>query len=249
MTTHSSSLAVGIAGIGGRMGQAIAAIIQDSPALTLGFGSSRGDDPALLFAKSDVVIDFTTPEATLAHARLAASTGKPMVIGTTGLTDAQKADIKSLSSTAAIVLAPNTSVGVTVLLALAEQAARVLKDDYDHEIFEIHHRRKVDAPSGTALALGEAVARGAGHAWPSSKLDARDGMTGPRPDGGVGFGVLRGGDVVGEHTVYFFGADERVELTHRATDRRLFARGAVRAAQWAADQKPGLYGMRDVLGL
>ncbi len=259
------ALRLGIPGCTGRMGQSLVREIRLTPAQFEYAGglirNSNHTDSALndvqpvlgtaaaLFPLCDVIIDFTSPDATRAHAALAADTNTAMVIGTTGL---QPEDIKAIESAAqktAIVLAPNTSVGVTVLLSLVEQASKLLGNDFDMEIAEIHHKRKVDAPSGTAMALGEAAAKGAALAWPQAKLPARDGITGARPESGIGFGVLRGGDVVGEHTVYYFGEGERVELTHRATDRRLFARGALRAAQWVAAQKPGLYSMKDVLGL
>lgn len=256
----SSVVRLGVTGCTGRMGQTLVREIEmQTDNLVYGGGTVRDaakasgglvfTNSAQLFPRVDVVIDFTTPEATLEHVALASQHKIPMVIGTTGLKESEVEKIRSASKDVAIVLAPNTSVGVTVLLSLVEQASRLLGAEFDMEISEIHHKRKVDAPSGTALALGQAAAKGRHQDWPKAKLPAREGITGPRPAEGVGFGVLRGGDVVGEHTVYYFGEGERVELTHRATDRKLFARGALRAARWVATQPPGFYSMRDVLGL
>jgi 4-hydroxy-tetrahydrodipicolinate reductase len=208
-----------------------------------------GADPAALFAAADAVIDFTSPKATLAHARLAAETGKVLVIGTTGLTAADDATIAEAARRAPIVRSPNMSLAVNLLEALVERVARSLGPDYDIEIFEIHHRYKVDAPSGTALALGEAAARGRNVKLGDVALRGRDGHTGARPGGGIGFASLRGGSEVGDHSVMFCGEAERLELTHKATGRQIYARGALKAALWARGRAPGLYGMKDVLGL
>jgi 4-hydroxy-tetrahydrodipicolinate reductase len=208
-----------------------------------------GDDAAALFEASDVVIEFSAPEATAAHAALAAESATAHVIGTTGLDEAQAGLVRAAAERAAVVWAANMSVGVNLLLALAERAARVLDADYDIEIVEMHHRHKADAPSGTALGLGRAVAAGRGVDLEAVAARARDGVTGPRRRGDIGFAVLRGGDVVGDHTVVFAAEGERLELGHRASSRDIFASGAVRAALWTRGRAPGLYGMREVLGL
>lgn len=212
-------------------------------------GLEVGDDAQALFRASDAVIDFTVPSATAGHADLAGDLGRALIVGTTGLEAAQTDALASASATAVIVQAANMSVGVNVLLGLTERIARVLGDDYDIEIVEMHHRHKVDSPSGTALALGEAAAQGRGVDLDKVSQRARDGHTGPRAAGDIGFATLRGGDVAGDHTVIFAGDGERIELTHKAADRSVFARGAVHAALWTQGQKPGLYSMRDVLGL
>ncbi|MCF8495298.1 MAG: 4-hydroxy-tetrahydrodipicolinate reductase [Alphaproteobacteria bacterium] len=208
-------------------------------------------DPAELFARADAVIDFTTPEATRQNTWLAAKHKKAYVVGTTGLSAADEQELADAARETRIVYAANMSVGVNILLALVEQAApRLAAENWDIEIFESHHKRKVDAPSGTALAIGRAAASGRGVDLQKSAVYSREGHTGARNPGTIGFSVARGGDVVGDHRVYFYGEGERIELSHIATDRLLFARGALRAAQWALDQKkPGLYSMRDVLGL
>ena len=208
-----------------------------------------GEDAAALFQVSDTVIDFTIPVATARHAVFAADMGRSLIVGTTGL-DADHLDaLASASDKAVIVQAANMSVGVNVLLGLTEQVAGVLGDDYDIEIVEMHHRHKVDAPSGTALALGAAAAEGRGVDLDKVAQRVRDGHTGPRTTGNIGFATLRGGDIAGDHTVIFAGDGERIELTHKAGDRSVFARGAVRAALWTQGKAPGLYSMRDVLGL
>jgi 4-hydroxy-tetrahydrodipicolinate reductase len=212
-------------------------------------GASIGADPKALFAASDAVIDFTAPSATLAHAAIAVETGKVLVVGTTGLTKDDEARLAEAARAVPVVYAPNFSVGVNLLMALTERAAAILAEDYDIEIVEMHHRHKVDAPSGTALGLGRAAARGREVALDSVWCKSRDGHTGARPRGEIGFATLRGGDVVGDHTVMFAADGERVELTHKASSRAVFAKGAVRAARWAAGKPAGLYSMRDVLGL
>jgi 4-hydroxy-tetrahydrodipicolinate reductase len=197
-----------------------------------------------------VVIEFSAPDATAAHVALAARHGTRHVIGTTGLGETQEQAIREAARSTAIMRAANMSLGVNLLFGLTERVARALAPDaFDIEIFEIHHRHKVDAPSGTALALGQAAARGRGIDLTEVADRGRDGLTGARKPGAIGFAALRGGDVVGDHAVIFAGGGERIELTHRATDRGIYARGAVTAARWLHGRPPGLYGMADVLGL
>jgi 4-hydroxy-tetrahydrodipicolinate reductase len=198
---------------------------------------------------ADVLIDFTRPEASLNYLEACKNVGVNYVIGTTGFTVEQKAKIEAASKNIAIVFAPNMSVGVTLLINLVEQAAKVLNDGYDIEVVEMHHRHKVDAPSGTALRLGEAAAQGLGQNLKDCAIYAREGVTGEREAGKIGFATLRGGDVVGDHTVIFAGVGERVEITHKASSRATFALGALRAAKFLSDKKSGLYDMRDVLAL
>ena len=206
-------------------------------------------DPLAAFVKADGVIDFTVPAATLAFAELAAQARIVHVIGTTGLSDADEAKIKAAARHATIVKSGNMSLGVNLLAILVKQAAKALDADFDIEILEMHHRHKVDAPSGTALMLGDAAAAGRGVDLKIRAVRARDGQTGPRRRGDIGFAALRGGSVTGEHEVLFAGEGETVRLAHVATDRAIFARGAVKAALWARERKPGLYSMADVLGL
>jgi 4-hydroxy-tetrahydrodipicolinate reductase len=204
-------------------------------------------DPNALFVGSDVVIDFSSPAGSLEHARLAAKHGTALVIGTTGLTVDDEVVLREAGSKIPLVYCANTSVGVTLLTQLVEEVARKLTDGWDIEILEAHHHHKVDAPSGTALALGRAAAKGRGVALNAVSDMVRAGQTGARKQGDIGFAVLRGGDVTGEHSVIFFGDSERIEISHRATDRAIFARGALRAARFAASAKPGFYDMTDVL--
>ncbi len=212
-------------------------------------GAVISTNPDELFSISDVVIDFTSPEASRKHAWLAAKHRKAYVIGTTGLAPGDEQELRDAAREAPLVYAPNMSIGVNLLLALVEQAAARLGHEWDLEIFEAHHKHKADAPSGTALALGKAAAKGRGDEFDDVAEYSRHGKTGERTSGKIGFAVARGGDVVGEHTVTFFGEAERLELGHKAHNRTLFAKGAIRAALWASDQPPGLYSMRDVLGL
>ena len=267
-----AEIAIGITGCGGRMGRMLIAEIEEtagchvaggieakaSPVIgrDLGelaglgaLGVVAGDDPASLFASSDVVVDFTAPDAAVRHAAEAARQGKPLVIGTTGLDAAGEAALLAAAKGTAIVHSPNMSLGVNLLLGLVRQVAARLDDGYDIEIVEMHHRHKVDAPSGTALALGREAAEARGIDFSARSRRARDGITGARRRGDIGFAALRGGDVVGEHSVIFAAEGEQIVLTHRAGSRRIFARGAVRAACWAVGRPPGLYGMKDVLGL
>jgi len=266
---------IAIAGAGGRMGQALVARVLEAGDLVLasaldvagaaavgrdagaalgrsaGVVVTSGVDAAL--AGADVLIDFTRPEGTLAHAAACARAGVALVAGTTGLTAAHKEAIAGHARTVPIVLSANMSVGVNVLAELVTRAARALGGAFDIEVVEMHHRHKVDAPSGTALMLGEAAARGAGIDLANAGVYAREGVTGERKPGTIGFATLRGGDVVGEHAVVFAGTGERVELAHRATSRQMFADGALRAARFAdaarRERRAGLFDMRDVLGL
>jgi len=199
--------------------------------------------------EADVLIDFTAPEACLLHARYVAENGLGMVIGTTGHTPQQLQELRDILSDSPVVMAANFSVGVNLVLQLIEQAAGVLGDDYDAEIFEAHHKHKVDAPSGTALAMGRALATGRGVDLENAAVYAREGITGARKAGDIGFSVMRAGAIVGEHKAMFVADEERIEINHVATDRMVFARGAVRAARWLQGQSSGLFGMREVLGL
>lgn len=198
---------------------------------------------------ADVLIDFTRPEASLQYLQACEEANVGMVIGTTGYTAEQKARIAQAAQQVGIVFAPNMSVGVTLLTNLVQAAAKVLKEGYDIEVIEAHHRHKVDAPSGTALRLGEAAAAGAGRDFDEVALYAREGITGERKPESIGFATVRGGDIVGDHTVLFAGIGERIELTHKASSRATFALGALRAAKFLSDKKHGLYDMQDVLGL
>jgi len=212
-------------------------------------GVTVGDDTLLAFTNARVVLDFTTPAATIATAKLAAQARLVHVIGTTGMTQEDIAALDPAARHAVIVRAGNMSLGVNLLLGITRQVAAALGDDFDIEIVEAHHHNKVDAPSGTALMLGEAAAAGRGVKLEDVRDSGRDGITGARRRGAIGFHALRGGDIVGEHEVIFAGPGERIKISHIATDRRLFANGAIRAALWGLEQKPGHYSMADVLGL
>lgn len=207
------------------------------------------DDLSKIIDRVDVVIDFTRPAGTLDMLPLCREQGARVVIGTTGFSDEQKKRIEEAAQDIPIVFAPNMSVGVNLTLKLLELAARVLGDEVDVEIIEAHHRHKVDAPSGTALRMGEVVAEVLGRDLATHAVYGREGITGERDRKTIGFATVRAGDIVGEHTVMFAGIGERVEITHKASSRMTFARGAVRAAQWLSDRAPGLYDMQDVLGL
>jgi 4-hydroxy-tetrahydrodipicolinate reductase len=206
------------------------------------------DDISSVMADFEVLIDFTAPEATLQHIALCAEQGKRMVIGTTGLNDQQRDTLEKAGQKTAIVFAPNMSVGVNLCFKLLDIAARVMNEDIDIEIIEAHHRHKVDAPSGTALRMGEVVANALGRNLKDCAIYGREGYTGARERNTIGFETIRAGDIVGEHTVMFAGIGERVEITHKATSRMTFAKGAVRAAQWIMQHKTGVYDMQDVLG-
>lgn len=230
------------------MGQALVTAIADAGHDHAG-GADQGDDMAALVAGSDVLVDFSSPAALQATLDACVAAGKPVVVGTTGLEDAHHSAIDEAARTIAVLQTGNTSLGVNMLAALVEQAAGKLGDDWDIEIVEMHHRHKVDAPSGTAKLLGEAAARGRGIDLASHSESGRDGITGARARGAIGFAALRGGSVAGDHTVILASDEERIELTHRAENRMIFARGAVKAAGWLVGQKPGRYGMDGVLGL
>jgi 4-hydroxy-tetrahydrodipicolinate reductase len=211
-------------------------------------GITISDNPEPLFDQADVVVDFTSPSATALHAGIAAKCGTAHVIGTTGIDSDQQAVIARAAQKVPVVMASNMSLGINLLEQVVEEVSRILDTDWDIEIVEIHHRHKVDAPSGTALMLGEAAARGRNVQLRRVARRGRDGQTGPRVKGEIGFAALRGGDVVGDHTVIFAADGERIEITHKASNREIFARGAVKAVLWAAGKSPGLYSMKDVLG-
>lgn len=265
-------LRIAIAGAGGRMGKTLVEAVTASPHLRLGAASTLPEDPLLgqdagalcglpplgvalvsdlsrELDKFDTLIDFTSPEATIAHAGLCATSGKQLIIGTTGLSEEQKSRIAEAGRETAIVFAPNMSVGVNLCFKLLELAARVIGEDADIEIIEAHHRHKKDAPSGTALGMGEVVARTLGRDLSECAVYGRQGQTGERDGKTIGFATIRAGDIVGEHTVMFATPGERVEITHKAGNRMNFAAGAVRAALWLRNQPKGLYSMQDVLGL
>lgn len=239
---------VAIAGITGRMGRLLEEEVQRA-GLPFAGGASRSGTPLeAVVPSADVVIDFTNAASVVQHASLLSAANVGWVLGTSGLDAAEEHAVRVASDVIPIVYAPNFAPGVNLVLALAEKmAAALAADRYDAEIVEMHHRQKVDAPSGTAIGLGRAVARGRGVALADVMVSGRDGHTGPRPPGAIGFAALRGGQVVGEHTLLFAAGDEHIALTHRAFDRRAFAVGAVQAASWIAGRPPGLYDMMDVL--
>ncbi|WP_242097225.1 MULTISPECIES: 4-hydroxy-tetrahydrodipicolinate reductase [unclassified Sphingomonas] len=239
---------IGIYGSAGRMGRAITQSIDDLGA-TLAGGVDAGGDAAALARQADVLVDFSSPLAVASHLAAARAAGTPIVIGTTGIAPSDHAAIDAAATEIAVLQTGNTSLGVTLLGMLVREAAERLGADWDIEILEMHHRHKVDAPSGTALLLGEAAAAGRGMALGELRVDSRAGLTGARCEGTIGFASLRGGSVVGDHSVVFAGEGERIELNHRGDDRSIFARGAVRAALWLAGRAPGRYRMGDVLGL
>lgn len=268
----SEPLKIAVVGCAGRMGRMLVAEVMSLEGCVLSGATARAgsdavgrdaglvagvgesgvivtDDPAPVIAEARAVIDFTTPDATEEHLRLAAQAGCAFIGGTTGLNQTQKNAINLAARHVPVVFAANMSVGVTLLGELTRKVAKVLGDDYDIEIVEMHHRHKVDAPSGTALLLGQAAADGRGVDHDEKKQAVRDGHTGPRPRGEIGYATLRGGDVVGEHTVIFATEGERIELTHKASARQIFAAGAVRAALWTKGQAAAVYDMTDVLGL
>jgi 4-hydroxy-tetrahydrodipicolinate reductase len=242
---------IGIAGITGRMGKLLSEEVAAAAGATLSGGTSRTtSDLAALAAESGVIIDFTNAATAQATAQTMAAAGKPWILGTSGLSAADEAAVAAAAKTIPVVYASNFSAGVNLVLALAERMAAALPADaYDAEIVEMHHRQKVDAPSGTAIGIGRAVAKGRGVNLDDVIESARHGHTGARKTGAIGFAALRGGQVVGEHSLIFAAGTEHIVLTHRAFDRRTFATGAVRAALWAVSQPPGLYSMIDVLGM
>jgi len=264
-------LRIAVAGAGGRMGRMLVDAVLADPGCTLSGALDQPGSPLLgsdaaghldhrsgvpitdvlaqgLFG-AQVLIDFTRPEGTLAHLAACRAAGVRLVIGTTGFDAEQRALITDAAEHIGIVMAPNMSVGVNVVLKLLAVAARVLDDSFDVEVVEAHHRHKVDAPSGTALAMGEAVAHARGRTLADSAVWARQGFTGERRSGSIGFATLRGGDIVGDHTVLFAGDGERIEITHKSSSRRTYAEGALRAAKFLATRGPGLFGMDHVLGL
>ena len=263
---------IAVMGAAGRMGQELLRAIHAAPGCEISGGTEPkgagavgqdlgdlaglprlgiavSDDAATVIANADAIVDFTSPAATVAFAKLAAANGKVHVIGTTGFDAASEAAIKDAARGATIIKAGNMSLGVNLLAAVTKRVAAALGEDFDIEIVEMHHRRKVDAPSGTALMLGEAAAAGRNVPLAEKSVRVRDGHTGARKSGDIGFATLRGGSVVGDHTVMFAGDGERIELTHIAQDRGIFARGAVKAAIWGKGRAPGLYAMTDVLGI
>lgn len=264
-------LRVAIAGASGRMGHMLIEAVLAAPDCRLAaafdrpgsdaVGQDAGafagavtgvtvrDDVRQALDQADVLIDFTRPEGTLDHLAACAERGVKAVVGTTGFSPEQKAEIGALAQRTAIVLAPNMSVGVNVVLALLEQAAGALAEGYDIEIIEAHHRHKVDAPSGTALAMGEAVARALGRDLRDCAVYGREGVTGERDPSTIGFATIRGGDIVGDHTVLFAGTGERIEISHRSSSRTTYAQGSLRAARFVAGHRAGLFDMRDVLGM
>lgn len=266
-----ANLKILVAGAAGKMGRAVIREALSTPGVTLAGGFERpGSDalgrdlgplagldalgvaveagPQSAIRRADALIDFTEPAASLANARVAAEHGVPHIIGTTGFSTAEAEEIAALARKTVIVKSGNMSLGVNLLAALVKEAARRLGPDYDIEIVEAHHRAKIDAPSGTALMLARAAADGRGVDLESRAIRARDGAVGERPAGAIGFAVVRGGGIVGDHDVLFAGAQEVIALSHRAIDRGLFAKGAVAAAKWAAGKPAGLYSMADVLG-
>ncbi|MBQ0816772.1 MAG: 4-hydroxy-tetrahydrodipicolinate reductase [Methyloceanibacter sp.] len=263
---------IAVLGAAGRMGQALTRALAETPGCTISGGiETKGspavgqdigavagldplgvtitDDPLPLFAHIDGVLDFTSPASTVAFAGLAAQARIVHVIGTTGFSDDDLVKLNAAARHATIIKAGNMSMGVNLLAALTERVAATLGPEFDVEILEMHHRHKRDAPSGTSLMLGAAAAKGRDVSLAQKSVTTRDGDTGPRRDGDIGFAALRGGDVVGEHSVIFAGPGERIELAHIASDRGIFANGAVKAALWGRGKPPGLYSMADVLGL
>jgi 4-hydroxy-tetrahydrodipicolinate reductase len=267
-----ADLKIGVVGAAGRMGAALVRMVYETPGCVVAGGIERPGSEAIgkdlgdvagigsigleisnnaleLFVGVDAVLDFTTPDASVEFAAIAAQARIVHVIGTTGFVEVHEEKIRAAARHARIIKSGNMSVGVNLLAALVTKVAGILDDDFDIEVLEMHHRHKVDAPSGTALLLGEAAAKGRGVDIAQKSVRSRDGITGARKSGDIGFATLRGGSVIGEHSVIFAGEGERIELSHKATDRSLFARGAVRAALWGYDKSPGLYSMNDVLGI
>lgn len=261
-----------VAGAAGRMGARLVALIEESAALTLVGAIEKkghvavgedagelagcsanlvaiGDDLSACLDRGDVVIEFSSPQATLEHLRIAAAHRKAMVIGTTGFSPAEMDELRSLAKQIPCVYSPNMSVGVNLLFKVMAEMARTLHEDYDIEVIEAHHRLKKDAPSGTALKMAEVLARAMGKDLAQTAVYTRKGMIGERKRGEIGIQTIRAGDIVGDHTVIFGGMGERIEITHRAQSRDTFARGALRAARWVIKQPPGLYDMLDVLEL
>jgi 4-hydroxy-tetrahydrodipicolinate reductase len=242
-------IGIGIVGAQGRMGRAIAAELESHKAARLAAGAEHGDDLEAVARECDVLIDFSAPTALPAVLAAAQAAGRPLVVGTTGLGGDEQAAIDEAAPAIPVLQAANMSLGVNLLAHLVREAAARLGPDWDVEIAEMHHRHKVDAPSGTALLLGQAAAEGRGVELAAQSERGRDGITGARARGTIGFAAMRGGSVAGDHLVILAGDGERLELGHRAESRAIFARGAIRAAVWLHGQRPGRYGMDDVLGL
>ena len=246
---NPSPLRVAVAGSSGRMGQMLIEAVRAAGDCTLTGTLDLGTDIQAGLAQAQVLIDFTRPEGTLAHLAVCRELGIKAVVGTTGFSDVEKAQIAEHARHIAIVMAPNMSVGVNVVLKLLDMAARALAEGYDIEIVEAHHRHKVDAPSGTALKMGEVLAAARGRNLRDCAVYGREGVTGERGPGTIGFATVRGGDIVGDHTVMFCGTGERIEITHRSASRVTYAQGSLRAARFLADKPHGLFGMEHVLGL
>ncbi len=240
---------IAVVGASGRMGQTIIEAIEQNDKVSLGVALDKGDDLNTVLDQFDVLIDFTRPEATLEYLAICEQENKSIVIGTTGFDDVGLLAIENAAKNISVVFAPNMSVGVNLSLKLLDMAAKVIGEESDIEIVEAHHRHKVDAPSGTALKMGEVVANALGRNLSTCAVYGREGIEEPRDRQTIGFSTIRGGDVVGEHTVSFFMEGERVEITHKASSRLTFANGAVRAASWLEGQNSGLYSMQDVLDL
>ena len=266
-----TALNIAVAGASGRMGRMLVEAVLDAPDCALAGALDVPGSPALgqdaggflgratgvaitddldgVLAASQVLIDFTRPEGTLRHLQACAAHGVALVIGTTGFSAEDKAQIGALARKTAVFLSPNMSVGVNVVMRLLEQAAKAFSHGYDIEIIEAHHRNKIDAPSGTALAMGEVVAKALGRNLADNAVFGREGVTGVRDPSTIGFATVRGGDIIGDHTVLFAGIGERIEITHRSSSRATYAQGSLRAARFLARSGPGLYDMNDVLGL
>jgi len=265
-------IAVGVVGVGGRMGEMTVKVIMEDPLASIAGGVVRINSPMVgadlgttvgsehlgiqvtdqlldVFSKSDVVIDFSLPDAGAKIIDAALTTSTPLVVGTTGLTKSQEQALMDTSKTIPLVYASNTSLGINLLFALVEQISRALPVDFDIEVLDFHHNKKIDSPSGTALSLGHAAARGRDSNFDAIAKLSREGDVGRRKEGEIGFAALRGGNVIGEHSVIFAGAGERIELAHKTSGREIYASGALRAAHWLSEQSCGLYTMRDVLGL
>lgn len=240
---------IGIYGCNGRMGQTLMKAVEAAEGAELVGGADKGDDIKALVDKADAIIDFTRPEATLDLAEIIAEQGKVQIIGTTGFTDEEFAELKSYGAKARIFQAGNMSVGVNLMNALIQKAASLLDESYDVEIVEMHHRHKVDAPSGTALMMGEAAANGRGVSLKDKQVLSREGHTGERNSGDIGFATLRGGSVIGDHTAIFAGDSDRIEITHKSSSREIYAEGAIKAAIWANSQPNGFYSMQDLLSI
>jgi 4-hydroxy-tetrahydrodipicolinate reductase len=245
----AAPLRVAVAGASGRMGRMLIDAVEAAPDCVLAGTLDIGCDVAAGLADAQVLIDFTRPQGTLAHLAACRERGVKMVIGTTGFSEADKALIADHAQHIALMVAPNMSVGVNVVLRLLDTAARALAEGYDIEVVEAHHRHKVDAPSGTALKMGEVVAAALGRDLKQCAVYGREGVTGERDPSTIGFATVRGGDIVGDHTVMFCGTGERIEITHRSSSRATYAQGALRAARFLADKPNGLFDMADVLGL